>query len=88
MNGSARPGPRLPGRMFAPLGVYITDDGGEWLIRDHAGQTGRFCVIGPWTCDILASFRAMSEACGFIEKRAGDGSWEYRSEGMDQGVEP
>ena len=63
-------------KFFSPLGVYMTDDGGEWLIRDYAGQSGRFCVIGPYTVDIMGSFKTMKEARKFIEWRAGTGSWQ------------
>jgi len=74
-------------RTFYPLGIYFSDDGGEWLIRDYAGQSGRFCVIGPWTVDTLASFRTMAEACSFVEERAGEGSWRYRIDaGRRKGV--
>ena len=69
---------RLPPGMFWPLGIYYSEDGGEWLVRDYAGQSGRFCVHGPWTADTLASFKTMAEACAFIVERAGAGSWEYR----------
>lgn len=69
---------RLPPGMFYPLAVYLSGDGGEWVVRDYAGQSGRFCVIGPWTTDTLASFRTMAEACAFVLGRAGAGSWEYR----------
>lgn len=62
--------------MFRPLAVYLSDDGGEWVVRDYAGQSGRFCVIGPWTVDILASFKTLSESRAFIENRAGAGSWQ------------
>jgi hypothetical protein len=69
---------KLPPGMFYPLGIYLSEDGGEWLVRDHCGQSGRFCVIGPWTTDTMASFKTMAEACVFIVERAGAGSWEYR----------
>lgn len=69
----------LPPGMFYPLAVYLSGDGGEWLVRDYAGQSGRFCVVGPWTTDTLASFRTMVEACAFVLDRAGAGSWERRT---------
>jgi hypothetical protein len=76
--GTAPVDSKLPPGMFYPLGVYLSDDGGEWLIRDHCGQSGRFCVIGTWTCDTLASFKTLDEACAFIIERAGAGSWQHR----------
>jgi hypothetical protein len=68
----------LPRGFFRPVSVYFSDDGGEWVVRDYAGQSGRFCVIGPWTIDILASFLKLHEAHDFIEKRAGKGQWWHR----------
>lgn len=61
---------------FVPIAVYYTTDGGEWLVRDYAGQSGRFCVLGPYTTDIMASFKTLKEAKAMIEARAGDGTWE------------
>jgi hypothetical protein len=69
---------KLPRGMFRPVSVYVSDDGGEYLVRDYAGQSGRFCVIGPWTVDVLASFPKLHEAHDFIEKRAGKGRWWVR----------
>lgn len=71
-------GAKLPRGWFIPLSVYYSDDGGEWVVRDYAGQHGRFCVIGPWTVDIVASFRTVQAANDFIEQRAGKGRWEVR----------
>lgn len=68
----------LPRGFFRPVSVYYSDDGGEWVVRDYAGQSGRFCVIGPWTVDILASFRKVHEAEDFIVWRAGKGRWAVR----------
>lgn len=69
---------KLPPGMFYPLGIYLSADGGEWLVRDYAGQSGRFCVIGPWSADTMASFKTADDACAFIEMRAGAGFWQYR----------
>jgi hypothetical protein len=71
-------GEKLPPGFYRPLAVYRSSTGGEWVVRDYAGQSGRFCVIGTWTVDIMASFKTLDEACTFIEWRAGAGSWEYR----------
>lgn len=73
--GSPTPSTSLPRGMFRPVSVYVSEDGGEWVVRDYAGQSGRFCVIGPWTVDVLASFPKLYEAHDFIEKRAGKGKW-------------
>lgn len=61
---------------FVPIAVYYTTDGGEWLVRDYAGQSGRFCVIGPYTVDILVSCKSLREAKRFVEERADEGAWE------------
>jgi hypothetical protein len=68
----------LPRGMFRPVSVYLSDDGGEWVVRDYAGQSGRFCVIGPYTVDALASFPKLYEAHDFIMERAGKGRWLHR----------
>lgn len=70
--------PKLPPGFYYPLAVYMSHDGGEYCVRDYAGQSGRFCVIGPYTVDIMGSFKTLAEACAFIEKRAMGGSWQYR----------
>lgn len=62
---------------YIPLAVYMTDDGGEWTVRDYAGQSGRFVIYGTWTADILASFRTLEGAKEFIVERAGTGKWEW-----------
>lgn len=61
---------------FFPLAVYNATDGAEWLVRDYAGQSGRFCVIGPHTIDILASFKTLKEAKAFVVERSAPGEWE------------
>jgi hypothetical protein len=66
-------------RFFVPLAVFMTDEGGEVLIRDYAGQSGRFCVIGPYTRDIMFSARSALEARYYVETRFGPGTW---TEGM------
>jgi hypothetical protein len=62
--------------VFHPLAVFYSADGAEWLVRDYAGQRGRFCVVGPYTVDTMGSFRTLAQARSFIEERAGTGTWE------------
>lgn len=62
-------------KLVVPLAVFYSNDGGEWWIRDYAGQSGRFCVIGPYTVDILASYRTLKEAKTHVEKFGGPGFW-------------
>ena len=68
---------RLPPGFYYPLAVYHPDSGGEYVVRDYAGQSGRFCVVGTWTVDILASFKTLGAACAFIVDRAGAGLWTF-----------
>jgi hypothetical protein len=63
------------GRFFLPRAVYLTDDGGEWLVRDYAGQSGRFCVIGPWTVDVVSSHRSLEKAKAAVEEHGSPGAW-------------
>jgi hypothetical protein len=61
-------------RFFIPEAVYMTDDGGEWLVRKMANG---YHVIGPWTVDSYGHWPTLPEAREVIVVYAGDGQWEW-----------
>jgi hypothetical protein len=63
-------------RFFTPLGVYMTTDGGEWLLRKMANGIH---VIGPYTTDSMGYWPTYPEARAKLEEMAGPGRWDvYR----------
>ena len=64
-------GERAP-RFFTPLGVYMTTDGGEWLLRKMANGIH---VIGPWTTDSMGYWPTDGDARAALVRMAGDGEW-------------
>jgi len=60
-------------RFFVPLGVYMTTDGGEWLLRKMANGVH---VIGPYATDSLGYWPSEANARSALVKMAGDGTWE------------
>jgi len=59
-------------RFFTPLGVYMTTDGGEWLLRKMANGVH---VIGPWTTDSMGYWPAADAARNALVNMAGSGAW-------------
>jgi hypothetical protein len=59
--------------MMTPDGVYVTTDGGEWLLRRMANGVS---VIGPWTTDSLGYWPTVTEARTKVETVAGSGEWQ------------
>jgi hypothetical protein len=59
-------------RFFTPAAVYMTVDGGEWLIRR---MSNGHHVIGPYTVDSLGYWATEDEARRKLVERAGAGHW-------------
>jgi hypothetical protein len=57
---------------FTPDAVYMTDDGGEWVIRKMANG---FHVLGPWTIDSYGYWPTAEVARAKLVERAGAGRW-------------
>ena len=57
---------------FTPEAVYMTADGGEWLVRKMANG---FHVIGPWTSDSMGYWPTLVRAKAALLRRAGYGTW-------------
>jgi len=64
-------------KTFTPEAVYLTADGGEFLIRKQAGG---FHVVGPWTADPLGCWPTLAAARCALVVVAGDGEWVLATE--------
>ena len=64
-------------KWYTPLGVYMTTNGGEWLLRQMANGVH---VIGPYTNDSMGYWPTYPEAKARLVEMAGDGRWDVWQE--------